>query len=282
MKQTGNQPVEPAAKTLYLDGRQPLRVSRDGPALRVRAQASADRLFPLHRLRRIVVSGRVEWCTDALLVCADANIPISFLASEGRLRARLLAPGAGSSVIALGDALEMMLGAPDGRQGYLDWVSGCAHQARLQLVHSADRGAWPTQPAVIRRMLFERARFYVRAPDLRRFDRRLNALLNAHLSQLLVSAGVVCDSAVLALQDIDLVRDFGNILIWRLQNAKLRFLKRQYHRARRNGQAFPKLPLASTAGFYESRASLIEDEFSRLLQRFHLHLIEVIDNHGKQ
>jgi len=277
-----NQPVEPAAKTLYLDGRQPLRVLRDGPALRVRAPASADRLFPLHRLRQVVVSGRVEWCTDALLVCADANIPISFLAGEGRLRARLLAADTGSSIINLGDALEMMLDRPDGHQAYLDWVSGCAHQARLQLVHSADRGVWPTQPAVMRKMLFERARHYVRAPDLRRFDRQLNALLNAHLSQLLYSSGIACDSALLAVRDINLIRDFGNILIWHLQNAKLRFLKRRYHRARRNGQAFSELQLATTATFYESRTAHIEDEFNRLLQRFHRHLIEVIDSHGKQ
>ncbi len=282
MKQTGDQPAEPAAKTLYLDGCQPLRVLRDGPALRVRAPASADRLFPLRRIRRIVVSGRVEWCADALLVCADANIPISFLANKGKLRARLVAPGPGSSIIALGEALEMMLDEPGGRQRYLDWVSGCAHQARLQLVHSADRGVWPTQPAVMRRMLFERACHYVRAPDLRRFDQQLNALLNAHLCQLLGSAGVACDSGVLALQDIDLVRDFGTILIWCIQNAKLRFLKRQYHRARRNGQAFPKLSLSSTASFYESRVSNIEEAFNRLLQRFHRHLIEVIDGHGKQ
>ncbi len=282
MKKMGNQPVEPVAKTLYLDGRQPLRILRDGPALRVRASASADRLFPLYRLRRVVVSGRVEWCTDALLACADANIPISFLASEGRLRARLLAPAARSLVIAFDDALEMMLDTSDGRQGYLDWVSGCAHQARLQLVHSADRGLWPTQPAVMRRMLFARASHYVRAPDLRRFDRRLNALLNAHLSQLLGSSGVVFDSAVLALQDIDLVRDFANILIWRLQNTKLGFLKRLYHRALRNGLALQKLPLASTASFYESRASDIEGEFNQLLRRFHQYLIEVIDSHAKQ
>ena len=69
-------------KPLYLHGHQPLAVALDGPALRVTQAESADRLFPLERLSRVVASGEVAWSTEALLACADHGVPVSFLAAR--------------------------------------------------------------------------------------------------------------------------------------------------------------------------------------------------------
>lgn len=96
-------------KPLYLHGHQPLAVTLDGPALRVSSEGSADRLFPLQRLSRIVVSGEVDWTTEALLACADQAIPISFLLRGGGLRARVLGRPRARPVAELRDALETVL-----------------------------------------------------------------------------------------------------------------------------------------------------------------------------
>lgn len=73
-------------QTLYLEGRTPLAVLLEGPALRLRRGGEADRFAPLGRLARIVVSGNVHWRAEALGACMDWNVPISFLDAEGRAR----------------------------------------------------------------------------------------------------------------------------------------------------------------------------------------------------
>lgn len=282
MNPATHQSDETGLKTLYIAGQSQLRVLRDGPALRIRTPRSADCLFPLRRLRRIVVSGHVDWCTDALLACADAKIQISFLTGNGVLRARLLGPAPSSSLIALGDAFEMLLEQTDGFRTYQDWIQGCAQQARRRLLHESNHAYYTMRASELRRLLFERARRHARAPDLRRFDRRVYALLVAHLSQLLAESGLNCDNPVFALHGADLMRDFANILIWHFQIAKLQFLKRLFTRALRNGCALPSLPMTSAAGFYEERAAGVEVAFDRLIHRFHRYLLEVMDNHGEQ
>ena len=75
-------------KPLYLQGSCPLKVTLDGPALRIAQDGVADSRFPLARVSRVIVSGNVSWTTDALLACADEGIFISFLSAAGSTRAR--------------------------------------------------------------------------------------------------------------------------------------------------------------------------------------------------
>ena len=75
-------------KPLYLKGVEPLKVSLDGPALKVSQQGAADRRFPLQRVSRVVVSNHVAWSTRALLACADEGITVCFLSRDGTPRAR--------------------------------------------------------------------------------------------------------------------------------------------------------------------------------------------------
>ena len=71
------------AKPLYIQGREPLQVCLDGPALRVSKQHSDDRRFPLGRISRVVVSGDVGWSSAALVACGDAGIVVCFLRADG-------------------------------------------------------------------------------------------------------------------------------------------------------------------------------------------------------
>ncbi|MEN8129536.1 MAG: CRISPR-associated endonuclease Cas1 [Pseudomonadota bacterium] len=267
-------------KTLYLDGRAPLHVLRDGPALRVRAATSADRLFPLRRLIRVVVSGQVQWSTEALLACADAGVAVSFLNRNGTLRARLDAPYPTSLLLDLNSMLAELLESADGIDAYRNWMSAQAQHARMRLVRKARRGPWPTQPSVLRRLLFERANHCARAPELRRLDRQINSLLAGHIEHLLVHASLDLRAPCLVLREVRLVQDMANILIWPLQNPKLSFIKRLYHRARRAGKAYPRLTMEKAVRFYEANSSSVEEEFNELLRGFHLFLLERVNDHG--
>lgn len=75
-------------KPLYLKGAEPLKVSLDGPALKISQEGTADRRFPLRRVSRVIVSNRVAWSTRALLACADEGITVCFLSRDGTPRAR--------------------------------------------------------------------------------------------------------------------------------------------------------------------------------------------------
>lgn len=71
------------ARPLYLNGQNSLRVSLDGPALRVCKQQSDDQRFPLVRVSRVVVSGTVDWAWEARLACAQSGIVVCFLRDDG-------------------------------------------------------------------------------------------------------------------------------------------------------------------------------------------------------
>jgi hypothetical protein len=267
-------------KTLYLDGKARMRVDRDGPALRVRVPRSADRLFPFRRLVRVVVNGAVDWSTGALLACAEANVPITFLSRDGRLRARVDGPHRDKVVLDIDVALEVFLGHPWAERRYLDWVYGQGQHARLQLVRQADRGLWPTEPSILRRLLFERARVHVRAKELRCFDRQVYGLLASQVAHALSAAGLRPDAPHLALKGVIMVRDFAQILCWHLENPKLGVIKRRYQRARRNGRACAELSWAVAVEFHEQYAEAIDQRFRELLTNFHLFLLETVYDYG--
>ncbi len=268
-------------KTLYLEGGTTMRVERDGPALRVRAPSSAARLFPLRRLVRVVVSGAVDWSTDALLACAEAGVPVSFLSRDGRLRARVDGPARGRIVLDIDAALEAFLEQPQAQDRYRDWVRGQGQHARLQLVRRADRGLWPTEPSVLRRLLFERARRHARSDALRRLDRQLHGLLAGRVEGLLNEAGLRPGAPRLALEGVDLVRDFSQILGWHLENAKLHMIKVRYRRARRAGRARAELSWPEAVAFHERCGPVIDERFRELLTGFHLFLLEAVYDHGR-
>ena len=106
-------------KPLYLPGQVRTEVVLDGPALRIARPACADLRVPLQRISRIVVSGGVNWATNALLACADNNVPIIFLRGNGSVRARGL--GTQSRQSDLQQKWSYFIDRPDWQELYEDW-----------------------------------------------------------------------------------------------------------------------------------------------------------------
>ncbi len=95
---------------LYLHASGPLRIRLEAPALCVKAESDADRLYPLRRVERIQVSGPVEWETAALLACVDSGISIQFLDRHGQTRGRLV--GCGQVNHSLAENLQRLFDRP--------------------------------------------------------------------------------------------------------------------------------------------------------------------------
>lgn len=106
-------------KPLYLDIAQANRVELEAVALKVQAHDKADSFYPLRRVSRVVVTGKVEWQTAALLACLEYGIPVAFRGRDGALVGHCLSDRSSQT------ALETLLGAcADSAEGdalYQQW-----------------------------------------------------------------------------------------------------------------------------------------------------------------
>jgi hypothetical protein len=107
-------------KPLHLDGRvHPIDVGAAGPALAV-ARGDRHMRFPLARLSRILVRGRVRWDGEALALCLRQRLPVVFLDSRahpiGAALAMQAQPGA------LDELLADLVERPGWRICYENWL----------------------------------------------------------------------------------------------------------------------------------------------------------------
>lgn len=267
-------------KPLYLDGVRPLRVQLDGPGLRVCAVGVADRMYPLQRLSRVVVCGQVDWATDALLACAEAGIPVSFMRRNGILRARMLGVSLRKHLLQLDTLLEEFIGLPDGVDRYRDWVRGRSQQARLELVCGSGRGPWPSESRALAQLLRQHAKQYTRSAELARFDSQVRALVRIHMETTLHRFSLDPDATQLMVQDIFLTDDLSEILMWKIQNVKLTWLKRAHNRLRRLGEGLAQPGLEQAIRFLESRDTALDFHSTDLIRDLQVFLHDSVYNHG--
>lgn len=127
-------PMAPAGsgprKPLHLDGRiAPIQVSTAGPALAV-VRGAHHLQFPLARLSRILVRGRVRWESDALTLCLRHCVPIVFL--DGRAQPIGAALALQAQPGALDDLLAEFVDQPGWRERYDNWLRGQRLRVLLQ------------------------------------------------------------------------------------------------------------------------------------------------------
>jgi CRISPR associated protein Cas1 len=269
-------------KPLYLNGAASLRVLLDGPGLRIRAPGSADRLFPLRLLSRVIVCGRVEWTMDALLACAQAGIPVTFLRRDGELRARVFGAAPRKDWLRLDALLVEFLGLHDGVNRYRDWVHAQAQQSRRELVYDADRGPWHTERSALAQRLDSHARRYARSADLRRFDAQVRALVRIRIETQVIELGIDPNTVDLLINEIMLIDDLTSVLIWSVQNARLAWIKHASNRQRRLYGGFPSLGWKQAISFVESQDSALRSQFLNLMRKLQLFLLDGVQSHGVQ
>lgn len=105
---------------LYLEGRQPLIVDLNGPALLVKSETRASGRFPLQRLSRVIAGQQVQWRTRALLACLEQGIAVIFVDGRGRPAGYLHAMNEHAS--RLDQLIRETLSRPDWQETYKNWL----------------------------------------------------------------------------------------------------------------------------------------------------------------
>ena len=177
-------------KPLHLAAAETLHVALDGPALRVSKSNASDHRFPLGRVLRIGVIGRVSWSTDALLACADEGTVVCFLKADGSPRGR-------------------WLGRPSKRSDFVqrwqNFLDRSDFRRRCAVRFCALRMGWPLVGRTRDLIQEIQAEADCGIAELRTFKRKLHGLAHARCLEELARTGRGSDDAFLTLIVPDLV-----------------------------------------------------------------------------
>lgn len=200
-------------KALYLDAINGVEVTLDGPSLRVRRPARADRRCPLVRISRIITIGVVNWRADALAACLRHGKPVAVLDRAGRFVRILFRPRERQMGLArhMGELLEV----PRFQKRYRCWFEDrekkeIATAIRgLRLSHSKR-----TPEKVWQAVNDQQARRWGGRPA--RSYRYLQGLAAAQLSSAFASFGMPRDPGFWGCQEFRFFKDVLQLERWRL------------------------------------------------------------------
>lgn len=176
---------EVALTSLVIDSRKLLRLGMDGPALKVIMRGRSPVLFPLRRLSRIHILGIPANGMDALLFCAEQQVPVAFFHRNGRLRCRLQPP---TGAPGLTDHwFEHVEFDAEVAQLYADWVLHQGLHLMAQLgIHS---GACESRRQLVEEALRRHCRQRLGRRGLHEVQDWLGGLLRFHLEHVIENCG---------------------------------------------------------------------------------------------
>ncbi len=179
-----------APMSLVIDARKLDQLTLDGPSLRVRMRLKSAMLFPLRRLSRIHVIGAISNGLDALLHCAEQQIPVAFFTVTGRLRCQLYYPVYDNSL--LSHWIEHVDFDVQARQVYDDWLQ---HQMLHELSRiGANQGAREQRYQLVNETLRHLCKQKLGGREFHAAEAWLEGMMNVHLSQLVVDFGLANQS----------------------------------------------------------------------------------------
>lgn len=214
-------------RPLYLDGRERLSVSLDGPALCVRGLKRADGRYPLGRVSRVMVSGVVHWQTEALLACMKTGIMVCFMDADGAIVGHCVS--ATHRPTSLGRRLDEFLDRPDWETLYQNWCESAERDAILTLQRRLHIRFPSLRARDVRKTLLQHATALLpSALPPRHIVTRLHGHLHALVLDQLRRSGLGAELEVFRGVGLDLHSDFCRLLWWDLQATTLELL-RTYH-----------------------------------------------------
>jgi hypothetical protein len=214
-------------KALYLRGGADLRVTLDGPALRVQRPARAVQWYPLARLSRVLSARAVRWDSRALLACADIGVPVAFVDRGGRVLGLLVGSTAADDDLFW--RLCAMANQPTGTHRYGVWrdtmerhvLRVVARQTRLTDVElSAEQ--WR------QRLAEEKGRYAPRA-RWEAIEQCMAGLVTALSAELLAAIGLNATRLALLSNGLSCLDDLAGLLGWALQWPVLDALRARAH-----------------------------------------------------
>lgn len=250
-------------RPLYVNGCGKTLIKLDAPALRVIVPDQADRLFPLQRISRVIVSGTAVWETDALLACADRGISVAFLDENGELRARWL--GKGGERQQFLQRLADLLGRPDAKDLYERWFKAMERMATRSTAKKLVTDANLTVSSRQIHDFFDDQKRCLAIQPVDGVYSKVRGLLKAELVQLFLDAGLCGKSELLQEQWLNLPNDFSRLIFWDIEVPLLSWLEMR-----------TALPLQQEiVTFYDERSTRVAYLHAGLLSKLHRWLIEL-------
>jgi hypothetical protein len=200
-------------KTLILNGATPARLSLDGPALSVLEPAKAARLYPLTRIGRILVGGRVQCDAAALAQCLRQGIPITFVAGEegaAGVAVPLSSEATGSVRL-----LESFVALPHWRERYSDWRRAAERSEILDALRRFRLRAPDLRPARVSALLSKELERQRPGAQVERWRAAAAAMLTARVVSRLARGRMGGVLPALDAIGLRLLADFTAILLWR-------------------------------------------------------------------
>lgn len=240
--------MEISKSCLVIDARKLAGLSLDGPALKIRMSLQSSRLFPLCRLARIHVLGSLQAGFDALLHCAEQQIPVAFYTLKGKLRCQLYYPVFEQRF--LSHWLDHMDFDSQVKQQYQDWL---ANQTLFLLASIEERdGIHQSRADLCREKIHHQCKQSLGEQRFHEAGDWLQGFMLAQLSQILVSLGLPNQSRNKRLLQEDLE---PLCLLWLLHQLARHCQKRPLH----------KIDAYSMSTFYEQHADSLDYIIRRML-----------------
>lgn len=250
--------MELAKTCLVIDSRKAEKVSLDGPALRIRMQAQSARLFPLRRLSRIHILGELGSGFDALVHCAEHQIPVAFFTVSGKLRCQLYFPVFENSI--LSHWLEHVEFDIAAQQHYEEWL---LHQSlHLLSLMGCTQGARELRIQLTAEKLNHICKKQLGDKHYQLAMEWLSGMLNVHFSQIIVNHGLSNQSRGKRKLMEDLIPLYTLWLRYLLAD---RVLRKQFTI---NGYTM--------SNFYQEKADLLEYTARRMLTQLSTRLESII------
>jgi hypothetical protein len=250
-------------RPLYIEGNSGTWIELDAPALKVTVPEQADRLFPLRRISRVIVSGGVQWRTDALLACANQGITVSFLGDGGAVVARWL--GKSGERQSFMQRLADLISRADGKNVYESWYQAMERRVVQSAANSLLKQSQAiVTPRELQAFLTEQQKNLSVQPFKPVYN-TVRGLMSAQVIQLFHESGLDAESELLQENWLDLPSDFAHLLFWDLQTPLLIWLE--------NLSALPDY--RQQIEFYDSRSERISRLYRGLMNKLHRRLVEL-------
>ena len=243
---------------LYLHREQGLTLSIDGPALLVRVEGQADRLFPLRRLRRIHLPATLAVNSQVITTCTRAGISMAFSDRRGRTLAWCLPANRGTQ--GLGVLLEGFSRLMDHLERYRQWA-----RQRLDAVSrplAAHLGLEPgCEPTTVEREIHLQAIRHAGENGARTSQEWLLAEIQGQLLQTLQIQGADSETALTWAERL------APLLLLRMEPARLHWLRQRHFQARNQGLSRPEVETDALMEFFASRSDALNEAVSDLVEQ---------------
>jgi hypothetical protein len=246
-----NIPDAPPRTCLVIDAENLDQLYMDDRALCISLLHENVRLFPLRRLARIHVMGEINTGMNALIHCAEQQIPVAFFSRRGKLRCQLYYPVFQNGI--LGHWLEHVEFDQQVAEIYESWLT-------LQQLHILSQigvcdGAPEARIKRTKQRLHELLNTHWGKGNIHEAHEWLNGILFSHLSQLAMQHGLANQSRCKRklLEDLLPISE-----LWMVYLLAVSIIEKKQ---------IPELNAKGMSRFYQNHSINIEYMISRMLSQ---------------